>query len=945
MNDLKLGIVFDVKNGKFKSEVKQNTQVVEKLGHSTQRTAGQTRQLGSALDNTNNKLIATNRVAQSVTRAIGGLAAGFGALQLGSGLVRELATFQDIRTRLQGLSTDAADYAAKERWLIDLAAEHHKELNGLADGYSRLSTLTQEKIITDGQARDMLEGLSNAAAQNGATNADLERVYYGLAQALGQGVVQMQEVNQVVEPLPGLMTKLARAAGEETGAGFKALIASGEVTSEMFGGLLVKALTEYDGAAAKTADNINTKYRDIKREYQLLAVELEQPINGALLPTLDGLASGLAFLKEHAEGVITILEVGLVVAAGHAVKAISNKTAVTYASITADTAKAHASATAAKAEEVLAVSANHRAVQEQAAAKRSLANATNTYARTRAVKNLAIANGKVAASEKALVAVRTTLTAANNRLYSSGKSLALMSSLVGGLPGLLTIAGFAMYSFATSTSDAADQAKRLNEENKKLNPFANYTFKTATGALQRYQGQLELAQQMAEETQTRFKNPFFKNVTASDVTAANKEVERLTETIEALQAIVGEKAPGKKETPKQDVKTLDIFSQQREALTKQLALLGKTSELSKAEYATTLGKYKDLLPAQKEVIVNLAKEIDAKNKSLAVDVVNNTQAKQLASNAQNYAESLQRKVSLTGEVTNVQQLAYELENGSLIGINDQLKEQLMLKAELADRVEADAEKQLPFWEQMNEHIASTTENFDVMWGNSFDRFAQGIGDATATSILEGQSFSDAMKNIGRSVIKEVISGIVQIGVKKLALFAIEKAINKGTAISAATFMSANASATAMQAGLATFASISAIPVLGPAAAPGAMTAALAVATPMAGAITAASAGMAGMAHDGIDEIPREGTWLLDKGERVVDSRTNQDLKQALNKGSVGSSSGTVIHLTNHIKIEGDNNTSESLESAIELSTEKMRADLYEDFSTGGLLTQQLKAAM
>lgn len=39
--------------------------------------------------------------------------------------------------------------------------------------------------------------------------------------------------------------------------------------------------------------------------------------------------------------------------------------------------------------------------------------------------------------------------------------------------------------------------------------------------------------------------------------------------------------------------------------------------------------------------------------------------------------------------------------------------------------------------------------------------------------------------------------------------------------------------------------------------------------------------LAGMAHDGIDDIPREGTWLLDKGERVVDSRTNSDLKNYL----------------------------------------------------------------
>ncbi len=39
--------------------------------------------------------------------------------------------------------------------------------------------------------------------------------------------------------------------------------------------------------------------------------------------------------------------------------------------------------------------------------------------------------------------------------------------------------------------------------------------------------------------------------------------------------------------------------------------------------------------------------------------------------------------------------------------------------------------------------------------------------------------------------------------------------------------------------------------------------------------------ISGMVHDGIDSIPREGTWLLDKGERVVDACTNADLKNYL----------------------------------------------------------------
>lgn len=52
----------------------------------------------------------------------------------------------------------------------------------------------------------------------------------------------------------------------------------------------------------------------------------------------------------------------------------------------------------------------------------------------------------------------------------------------------------------------------------------------------------------------------------------------------------------------------------------------------------------------------------------------------------------------------------------------------------------------------------------------------------------------------------------------------------------------------------------------------------------------------GMAHDGIDNIPREGTWLLDGGERVVDKRTNGDLKQYLaEKNTQGSKGGNMTY--------------------------------------------------
>lgn len=76
--------------------------------------------------------------------------------------------------------------------------------------------------------------------------------------------------------------------------------------------------------------------------------------------------------------------------------------------------------------------------------------------------------------------------------------------------------------------------------------------------------------------------------------------------------------------------------------------------------------------------------------------------------------------------------------------------------------------------------------------------------------------------------------------------------------------------------------------------------AVAMATMETGVLQAAISAVspAGMAHDGIDNIPKEGTWLLDKGERVVDSRTNSDLKNYLNEAR-SNSSGAKITVNNN----------------------------------------------
>ncbi|MBB6961078.1 hypothetical protein HEN97_025000, partial [Escherichia coli] len=89
-------------------------------------------------------------------------------------------------------------------------------------------------------------------------------------------------------------------------------------------------------------------------------------------------------------------------------------------------------------------------------------------------------------------------------------------------------------------------------------------------------------------------------------------------------------------------------------------------------------------------------------------------------------------------------------------------------------------------------------------------------------------------------------------------------------------------------------------------------AALAVSQNMGNIANIKSTNVSGMAHDGIDNIPREGTWLLDKGERVIDQRTNGDLKDFLANNKAGNYNSQPIEVNAPLNINGNVNSSDKM---------------------------------
>ena len=160
------------------------------------------------------------------------------------------------------------------------------------------------------------------------------------------------------------------------------------------------------------------------------------------------------------------------------------------------------------------------------------------------------------------------------------------------------------------------------------------------------------------------------------------------------------------------------------------------------------------------------------------------------------------------------------------------------------------------------------------WDSAFQTFSGGVGDAFANAIVDQESLGDALQSTMRAVAKQVISSLIQIGIQR----AIQAAVGKGEML--ASTAAGVASAGTLTAAYAPAALAANIASFGGAALAAASTAPIAASSQIA---ALASTKLSGIAHDGLDYVPQTGTYLLEKGERVVKKEDNQ----ALMSGGMG----------------------------------------------------------
>ena len=192
--------------------------------------------------------------------------------------------------------------------------------------------------------------------------------------------------------------------------------------------------------------------------------------------------------------------------------------------------------------------------------------------------------------------------------------------------------------------------------------------------------------------------------------------------------------------------------------------------------------------------------------------------------------------------------------------------------------EQELEEEKSYWQQWIDSAQSNLQNFDDLSKTVIDNFTTGFGSAIEGLVFDAESLDDALKGIAETILRGVVNSLAQMAAQWLALQAVQAIV--GAQATAATVGQAAISAAAW----APAAAAASLATLGTNAAPA--SAALVSTNALSKTLA-----LTGMAHDGIDSVPQTGTWLLEKGERVLTSETSKKLDAKLDGGS-----GVVVNL-------------------------------------------------
>ena len=214
----------------------------------------------------------------------------FGSLFLRS-IIDAASSMEQLKFRLETTTGSAVDAAEAMQFLSEAANRQAVDIVALSDGYVRLLPAVKTGALTMDEMREMLGLVNDNMKAFGISTADSKRVFFGLSQLLGSGIVTMENLKQVTEHMPGTLTDMAKATDRSLGSLID-WVSTGKMLASEAKGPLLEALKANKGAA-----------EDMAGSYQ----SLETKVRNAFKAMSEG-RGALEITKTGAKGLISVME-------------------------------------------------------------------------------------------------------------------------------------------------------------------------------------------------------------------------------------------------------------------------------------------------------------------------------------------------------------------------------------------------------------------------------------------------------------------------------------------------------------------------------------------------------------------------------------------------------------------------------------------------------------
>lgn len=273
------------------------------------------------------------------------------------------------------------------------------------------------------------------------------------------------------------------------------------------------------------------------------------------------------------------------------------------------------------------------------------------------------------------------------------------------------------------------------------------------------------------------------------------------------------------------------------------------------------------------------------------------------------------------------------------------REAELLQSSLSERLSM----QMDYYDQLDEAQTNWLDGSKDAWQDYADHardLSSQMYDVTSNALGSLEDELVSFVKTGEFNFSSFVEGIADDLLHMLVKVGLQMLVNAAIGDSAAASSAALAAATgtAMAAAYAPAAAMASLASFGANAAPA--SAAITSTTGLASSLA-----LVGMAHDGIDSVPREGTWLLQKGERVTTAGTSAKLDRTLNDIQEGNSKASVNggapQITQVFHVNGDvsEKTLSMMTAMSRQATEQALANFYKDAKMNGPITQQLRKSI